>query len=115
MAGLTLGPRFTPAAHEFRPRYLHLHPPLMVTCSWCGRPEEEHIPTDLHDLLVLLAPSGWVKKETGLAGVWRQLEGGRAQFVSERGPGQVEAWGMGLRYVGPLSGVVEYLRKAGAA
>jgi len=111
--GMHLSPRFTPAAHEFRPRYVH--PPIEVVCKWCDRPEGEHVPRDFHNLAAILAPAGWLLKRDGPAGVWRPLPGGRAQFVVDRAPGVVEAWGSGLRWVGPLSEVVTYLRSKGCA
>lgn len=68
-------------------------------------------PRDLHELLSALPP-GW-RWSADRSGLWRE---GHAMWVRSAGfGGRTEVCGSGLRYDGPLSGVLEYLKKMGAA
>jgi hypothetical protein len=80
-----------------------------VSLGFGGRAERDSGPRDLHELLAILAPFGWVRSNG--EGLWRE---GYAMWVSPIGfGGEVEAHGDGLRYEGPLWGVVPYLRSKG--
>lgn len=86
--------------------------------QWCREPACDHAagagpvpaaPRDLHDLLKMLPP-GW-RWSNDYSGLWRE---GHAMWIKSAGfGGRTEVHGSGLEYMGPLLGVLEYLRSQG--
>lgn len=74
-------------------------------------------PADLHELLTLLKPLGWVKRQT-MPGLWRRFDDRHGQFIEPRDPGEVLVHGCVTHepeklffQAMPLDAVVPFLTK----